>query len=159
MTLVTDIDRVRNVFNKYCTVASTDTTNGTNIDTAIDNSFLTTQQYKVAALAISGYKPTKAMVERLYRDLDIPSGRMGQNTFIRIQLEQAKLRSVTETLKQIFQAFDWSCNGFISRKDFVRAMGEVMPSYSNAEGLFDKADWDQDGRVSWRDFTSIMGMS
>ena len=99
------------------------------------------------------------MVERLFRDLDLTDQKMDSETFVRIQLEQAKLRNTADTLKQIFQAFDWSCNGFIAKRDFVRAVNDVMPKYSNAEDLFDKSDWDQDGRVSWRDFTSIMSSS
>jgi Ca2+-binding EF-hand superfamily protein len=142
MTLVTDPERIRAVFKKY----------------SPDSSSLTCKQYKVAALAISGYKPSKSMVERLYRDLDL-GDTMDIDTFTRIQLEQAKLRSTSETLKQIFQSFDRSCNGFISKSDFLRAVKEVLPSYSNAESLFDKADWDQDGRISWRDFLSLMGIS
>ena len=143
MALKTDLDRITAVFRRYC-----------NPDTAL----LSPAQYKLAALAISGYKPTKTMVQRLYRDLELESS-MELDTFSRIQLEQAKLRSTTETLKQIFQAFDWSCNGFICKKDFLRALKEVMPNYSNSEQLFDKADWDKDGRVSWRDFTALMGVS
>ena len=142
MTLVTDPDIIRAVFKKYST----------------DSTFLTREQYKVAALAISGYKPSKTMVERLYRDMEV-GDTLDVDTFTRIQLEQAKLRSTSETLKQIFQSFDWSCNGFISKSDFLRAVKEVMPNYSTAEDVFDKADWDQDGRISWRDFVSLMGVT
>ena len=142
MALVTDPERIRSVFQKYST----------------DSTSLTQKQYKIAALAISGYKPSKSMVERLYRDLNV-GDTMDIDTFTRIQLEQAKLRSTSETLKQIFQTFDWSCNGFISKSDFLRAVKEVMPNYSTAENLFDKADWDLDGRISWRDFVSLMGIS
>ena len=139
---MTDPERIRSVFLKYST----------------DSTHLTRQQYKLASLAISGYKPSKSMVERLYRDLEVGDS-MDIQTFSSVQLEQAKLRSTSETLKQIFQTFDWSCNGFISKSDFLRAVNDVMPNFSGAENLFEKADWDMDGRISWRDFVSLMGVS
>ena len=142
MALATDPERIRSVFLKYST----------------NSTHLTRQQYKLASLAISGYKPSKSMVERLYRDLEVGDA-MDVQTFSSVQLEQAKLRSTSETLKQIFQTFDWSCNGFISKSDFLRAVNEVMPNFSGAENLFEKADWDMDGRISWREFVSLMGVS
>ena len=142
MAMVTDPDRIKTVFQNYST----------------NSTHLTRQQYKLASVAISGYKPSKSMVDRLFRDLNVGNA-MDMDTFVSVQLEQAKLRSTSETLKQIFQTFDWSCHGFISKSDFLRAVKEVMPNFSGVENLFDKADWDMDGRISWRDFISLMGVS
>ena len=139
--------RIKTVFLKYSVLSSSDPSL---LQLPLDH-------YKAAVLALSGNKPPKSAVQRLYSALCQEGRTMDLDTFTALQCEQDQiLNNQGDVLKLVFQTMDLSCNGFVSKSDFVRCVREVMPRFRGAEQMFDKVDWDCDGRVSWRDFVSIM---
>ncbi len=108
-------------------------------------------------VALLGYKPSKFELDQImYEHRDCNGLSVQQlHTFVNCQLN---LMDDNEKLRQVFVAFDSSCNGFISLEDFRKAVRAVAPYISllYIDELFSICDRDHIGRLSFRDFVFFM---
>lgn len=146
--------------------------------------FLTSEDLKVAFVALFGYKPSKSEVQQLMtkneKQAPLVSGQLPGNQpltktcadttadshQIGMSLEHfteiAKMKILAEDtddeIRQMFLAFDTMCHGFITLDVAKKEFLQVAPFLDSVtvEKLFREADSDRDGRVSYRDFEFLM---
>ena len=118
--------------------------------------YLCREDYKVAAIALLGYKPSPGEVKTLL-------GR-GQNEglsveqFTEAMIPRLQRREKDQLIRDVFLAFDWRCQGFLSLSECQEEFRKVCPHVreEQVETWFRELDSDMDDRVSYRDFQLMM---
>uniref|UniRef100_A0A3P8YPD2 EF-hand domain-containing protein n=1 Tax=Esox lucius TaxID=8010 RepID=A0A3P8YPD2_ESOLU len=90
--------------------------------------FLNREDLKIAVVMLFGYKPSKSETDMLMdqaQETDSP----GVSVEMFVSLMGRKLSSEDQYLKtrQIFNAFDVHCRGFLKLEDYRRAFSKVAP--------------------------------
>ncbi|EDO37209.1 predicted protein [Nematostella vectensis] len=121
--------------------------------------YLDKHDLKVAFVYLFGYKPSSYEVQELMnKSNDDTSSGMTIDTFLRIASTKTLAQDPDDHIRQVFQAFDMECRGFITLDNAKRVFSQVAPfvSAKNVENVFREIDGDGDGRVSYKDFEFMM---
>ncbi|KAJ3182257.1 EF-hand calcium-binding domain-containing protein 11 [Gaertneriomyces sp. JEL0708] len=120
--------------------------------------FLTRDDYKVALVAVLGYKPTKFELERTARAIDFDKKELTLEAFLKLLSSNRGIQDLDDEIRRTFLAIDTECKGFITLKDIIRVFQKIAPSVRRSAfvNAFDKLDADLDGRMGYRDFEAIM---
>ncbi|KAL0969831.1 hypothetical protein UPYG_G00232850 [Umbra pygmaea] len=124
----------------------------------IDNKgYLTREDLKMAVVMLFGYKPSKSETNMLMgQDQDS----IGVSMEMFVSLMGRKLSSEDQYLKtrQIFNAFDGHCRGFLKLEDYRAAFSKVAPRLPQRTVLdaFRLTDQDGDDHVSFKDFERVI---
>lgn len=118
--------------------------------------YLCCEDYKVAVIALLGYKPSPGEMTSLW-------GR-GQNEklsleqFTEAMIPRLQGREKDQLIRDVFLAFDRRCKGFLSLSECQEEFRKVCPHVreEQVEAWFRELDSDMDGRVSYRDFQLMM---
>lgn len=86
--------------------------------------YLTKEDYKVAVINLSGYKPSKYEVDTAWRGARQGEG-LTLSQFVELMLPRLKEKDISEEIRKIFMAFDRFCHGFISLEDCIAAFNKV----------------------------------
>ena len=78
--------------------------------------------------------------------------------FLELALERQRFQDPADEVRQMFLAFDVSCNGYLTVDDVQRCFREAAPTVPAhvVTEVFSVADGDGDGRVGFRDFERLM---
>lgn len=120
--------------------------------------YLSQEDYKVAVIALLGYRPSSHEVNALWRrDLGACPG-LSDELFTELMLPRLVGRERGQLIRDVFLAFDRRCQGFLSVSECKAAFKSVAPHMKEeeVEGCFKEIDGDMDGRVSFRDFEMLM---
>ena len=128
--------------------------------------FLTRKDYKIAVVALLGYKPSKYETDRLLnehgKDHRVTDGStikgISLETFKSLMLPKLHQRDNDEMIRQIFLALDVQCRGFLTLEEVTQAFREVIPTMpqDQVKEFFKEIDMDEDGRISYKDFELMM---
>mmetsp|Transcript_22786 Transcript_22786/g.33059 ORF Transcript_22786/g.33059 Transcript_22786/m.33059 type:complete len:194 (-) Transcript_22786:323-904(-) len=152
--------------------------------------YLVVEDLKCAITAIIGYRPSKYEIHRYVRSLHLPfsSAIQGDNSqsenvgkdncvvhyldgnnerldldgFIKLVQHLQAVHGIQNEVRQMFQAFDRGCQGFLTEADFqeafVEASGGGAPHYSadRVSEFFKEVDTDGGGRIGYQAFERLM---
>ena len=130
-----------------------------------DKTYLSKEDYKVAAISLLGYKPTSCDTEEVWQSakeracqLDAKFRGIGREQFQDVMMKKMAALDDTELIHRMFMAFDVQCKGFLAYRDCLRAFREVLPHIQAkvVEDMFTEIDLDGDGRISYRDFETML---
>ena len=120
--------------------------------------YLSQEDYKVAVIALLGYKPSSREVDSLWkRDVGACPG-LSEVRFTELMLPRLGSRERAQFIRDVFLAFDRRCQGFLSVSDCRCAFMTAAPHIKEeqVETFFREVDGDMDGRISFRDFELMM---
>lgn len=119
-----------------------------------EKGYLSREDYKVAVIALLGYKPSRTEVDALWRR----GQGLTADKFTQVMLPRLRGRERGQVVRDVFLAFDSCCHGFLTVSECYAAFRTVIPHMreEQVEALFREVDRDMDGRVSYRDFELMM---
>ncbi|CAM9791995.1 unnamed protein product [Chrysoparadoxa australica] len=133
--------------------------------------WMTKEDFKLAATALLGFRPTKyemgKWVQQAGQELnrgcpsngrDLGAMHMSRDCFTRVMEHRLALQDRSDTVRQMFKAFDIHCHGYLTAQDFAAVMKQVCTiSEQRAAELFEAMDLDRSGRIGLKQFERIMG--
>jgi len=130
---------------------------------------LSREDYKVAALELLGYKPSKYEVDSVWSTTIGSTGTGRRETghsldleqFTAVMLTRLKGREKDEIIREIFLCMDIYQRGFLTESDCISAFHQVAPGMKRemVQELFWEVDLNGDGRISYSDFELLMKSS
>lgn len=122
--------------------------------------FLSREDMKMAVVMLFGYKPSKLETDLLVGREPRPDESRGVSfdTFERLMTVKLSEEDAFERTRQIFNAFDVHCRGFLKLDDFQAAFARVAPDLpqSTVVEAFRHVDRNSDGYVSFKDFEEVI---
>lgn len=116
------------------------------------------EDYKVAVIALLGYKPSSREVNLLWgRGMEACAG-LSRDVFTELMLPRLGNQERRQLIRDVFLAFDRRCQGFLTVLECKAAFTSVAPHIKaeQVEAFFKEVDGDLDGRVSFRNFELMM---
>lgn len=125
-----------------------------------DNDFMNSFNLKLAMLFLFGYKPSSNEVKQIMKTTE-NTDRYGQLTLVefkRIMTARMQHESQDQDIRNLFQAFDVRCQGFLTLDDILRAFRYVAPNLpeSSVRDCFRSTLKTHDGKMSYREFETVM---
>lgn len=72
------------------------------------------------------------------------------------RLGMAQLEESFDRIADAFAFFDKDCDGYVSKKEIVEAIGQASPGSRNADRIglkrFEEMDWDRSGLITFKEF-------
>ncbi|XP_029914191.1 EF-hand calcium-binding domain-containing protein 11 isoform X2 [Myripristis murdjan] len=122
--------------------------------------YLSRDDLKVAMVMLFGYKPSKSEIDLLMGQEQLSQSPLGLSLDRFVSLMAGRLSEEDSYLKsrQIFNAFDTHCRGFLKLEDFRAAFNRVAPGLPERSAVeaFQHTDQDSDGHVSFKDFAAVL---
>ncbi|XP_046900959.1 EF-hand calcium-binding domain-containing protein 11 isoform X1 [Hypomesus transpacificus] len=121
--------------------------------------YLSREDMKVAVVMLFGYKPSKSETTILMsQDQAANSPGVSLERFVPLMGRKLSGEDPYDKTRQIFNAFDIHCRGFLKLEDFQTAFKQVAPALPERTALeaFRYVDQDCDGHVSFKDFECVI---
>ncbi|KAM6204875.1 EF-hand calcium-binding domain-containing protein 11 [Sarcoramphus papa] len=116
---------------------------------------LSREDFKVAAVMLFGYKPSKVLVDSVMSSVRPQNSGLLFEKFLNLMSAKKAAQLHSNETRQKFTAFDV---GFLNFEDFKRAFNSVSPKLSEKiiVEAFREVNQDSDGRISFKEFESAM---
>ena len=125
-----------------------------------DNDYMNSFNLKLAMLFLFGYKPSSSEVGQIMKTTE-GTDRYGQINLVefkRIMIARMQHESHDQDIRNLFQAFDVRCQGYLTLDDILRAFQHVAPNLpeTSVRDCFRSALKSNDGKMSYREFETVM---
>ncbi|XP_056143512.1 EF-hand calcium-binding domain-containing protein 11 [Lampris incognitus] len=120
---------------------------------------LSREDLKMAVVMLFGCKPSKSETDLLLgRDQHSQSPTISLERFVTLMVGKLSKEDPYIKARQMFNAFDMQCRGFLKLEDFQAAFSRVAPCLPGRTAVeaFRHTDQDSDGHVSFKDFETVV---
>ena len=126
---------------------------------SVKNEYLNSEDLKLAMLFLFGYKPSNTEIAQIMKTTENTNryGNLSLIEFKRIMTARMQQESYAQDIRNLFQAFDIRCQGYLTLGDVIRSFKHVAPHLSEQtiRECFNSAA-SHDGKMSFREFETVM---